>query len=494
MYRKILCLLLSAGMLLASACVKRPERPAERQPEPFTEDDSYSPAGETAQEPEEFQELPQKGDIVVFGSWEQNGEAADGPEQIRWIVLSADGNELTLFSEYCLDTVPFNEEQTGVTWETCTLRHWLNNDFYRDAFTEEERQMILLSHQGFWDNDYYGTDGGNDTDDYIFLLSAEAQERMYHTNDAARFAVASRHAFLTGCDTGYRTGYAAYWIAGGAANHEYALCVDAMGTYYDGGTDAWGTEVSCPYIGVRPCIRIKADGGLPENTANAYQTNAEETLAFRTEFENILYSLPSEFTVEEMDAPGYNSFDEAAEALADVLGTRDVRQFFAQIPWPQLYQNYGISYLKKIANKDDWAPAERYRRMTAFAGSSSKDGMIRAILEEPVTADFTSPYMQNAGYPFTRYKIFPWEGTQELWWEGSGSSWASMSKEIAGLFPGCEIRGFIVWPGELKDSFDPYTAPVLPRDENYNPVYCYAVLQDGLWYAGAISGAEVYLP
>ncbi|MBQ6603295.1 MAG: hypothetical protein IJH99_07850 [Eubacterium sp.] len=494
MSRKILCLLLSAGMLLTSACAKRQERSAVTQPVSYVEEESYSPGGEASQEPEEPQVLPQKGDIVVFGSWEQNGEAADGPEQIRWIVLSAGGNELTLFSEYCLDTVPFNEEQTRVTWETCTLRSWLNNDFYRDAFSEEERQLILLSHQSFWNNDYYGTDGGNDTDDYVFLLGADAQETMYQADAGARFAVATRHAYLTGCETGQYTGYATYWIAGAAANKEYALYVDAMGTYYDGGTDAWGAEVSSRDIGVRPCIRIRADGGLPENTANVYQTDAEETKAFRNEFENILYNLPYEFTIEEMDAPGYASFDEAAKALADVLGTRDVRQFFARIPWPQLYQEYGVRYLKKIANRDDWAPGERYRKMTAFAGSSSKEVMIRTLLDEPVTAEFAAPYMKNAGYTFTRYGIFPWEGTKDLWWEGSGSSWASMSKDIAGLFPGCEIRGFIVWPGELKDSFDPYTAPVLPRDENYNPVYCYAVLQDGLWYAGAISGAEVYLP
>ena len=203
MSRKILCPLLSAGMLLTSACAKRQERSAVTQPVSYVEEESYSPGGEASQEPEEPQVLPQRGDIVVFGSWEQNGEAADGPEQIRWIVLSAGGNELTLFSEYCLDTVPFNEEQTRVTWETCTLRSWLNNDFYRDAFSEEERQLILLSHQSFWNNDYYGTDGGNDTDDYVFLLGADAQETMYQADAGARFAVATRHAYLTGCETGH---------------------------------------------------------------------------------------------------------------------------------------------------------------------------------------------------------------------------------------------------------------------------------------------------
>ena len=96
---------------------------------------------------------------------------------LRW----RDGKAL-LLSKYGLEAKPYNTEYTDVTWETCTLRAWLNSDFLNKAFSAEEQSAILTttvdnsSSQGY--NDLISIDGNN-THDKIFLLSyAEANRYL----------------------------------------------------------------------------------------------------------------------------------------------------------------------------------------------------------------------------------------------------------------------------------------------------------------------------
>lgn len=121
--------------------------------------------------------------VVEFGSYPFGADDAKQP--IIWAVLKRDGNKALLLSAYGLDCKPYNENLKKVTWETCTLRKWLNEDFYHAAFTDEEKRQILLTKIENADNPEYQAPGGNDTEDKIFLLSidevkeylAEAYER-----------------------------------------------------------------------------------------------------------------------------------------------------------------------------------------------------------------------------------------------------------------------------------------------------------------------------
>ena len=67
------------------------------------------------------------GDIITIGRYPQND---DDPEPIEWIVLQKDGKRAFLLSRYVLDAIPYEESHDKVTWEECTLRAWLNDDFY----------------------------------------------------------------------------------------------------------------------------------------------------------------------------------------------------------------------------------------------------------------------------------------------------------------------------------------------------------------------------
>lgn len=124
-------------------------------------------------------------DCVYFGNYWQNDTDGDGnvdhqddKEPIKWRVLSVDGNDAFLMADQCLDAQPYNEEDEDVTWETCTLRTWLNDTFLYDAFSANERSAIRYTMVVNEDNSYYGTEGGNNTVDQVYVLS---EREAYNT-------------------------------------------------------------------------------------------------------------------------------------------------------------------------------------------------------------------------------------------------------------------------------------------------------------------------
>ena len=128
--------------------------------------------------------------MIILGTYEQDNNEKNGREPIEWIVLAADeDNHALVISRYGLDCRPYNQKNAHVTWQTCTLRAWLNHDFYITAFSEEEQKAILTkevdnsTRQG---NSVWEISGGENTSDKVFLLSyqetetylPDAQDRM----------------------------------------------------------------------------------------------------------------------------------------------------------------------------------------------------------------------------------------------------------------------------------------------------------------------------
>ncbi len=116
----------------------------------------------------------------VFGWYEQDGDESNGPEPIEWEILDQNENGTLLVSRYVLDRVAYdNDGDTYDTWETCSLREWLNNDFYNTAFDDEMKSRINTVTLVNEDNKKFGTPGGNDTNDKIFCLSLSEILRYY---------------------------------------------------------------------------------------------------------------------------------------------------------------------------------------------------------------------------------------------------------------------------------------------------------------------------
>ena len=98
------------------------------------------------------------GDIVYFGTYEQDNDTTNGKEDIEWLVLAKKGNRILVISDKALDRQPYNSSRTRVTWETCTFRKWLNNDFINAAFSDDENAMIPTVTVSADKNPEYDTD------------------------------------------------------------------------------------------------------------------------------------------------------------------------------------------------------------------------------------------------------------------------------------------------------------------------------------------------
>lgn len=208
------------------------------------------------------------GNYVTFGEYPQT-TAGEDMTPIEWLVLARDGDKALLISRYGLDAQPYNKDHTSVTWETCTLRTWLNGTFYNKAFSSAEQAAILTTSV---DNSKYqcysgwSTNGCNNTQDKVLLLSyAEANKYFGVTYDNRRNTKSrvapTAYAIAQGAyaDSFRRTadGTAAgqWWLRSpGLYHQDYAASV-----LTDGSFD--GHDVSSDYGSVRLAlwVNIEAD-------------------------------------------------------------------------------------------------------------------------------------------------------------------------------------------------------------------------------------------
>ena len=121
------------------------------------------------------------GDYVFFGKYPFEADGTEWP--IEWEVLANDGKKALLITKYGIDNVKYNEEDEDTTWETSSIRQWLNGTFINIAFNPLEQSKILATTVITADNvgesfdKKYHTKGGNDTTDKIFLLSLEEAKK-----------------------------------------------------------------------------------------------------------------------------------------------------------------------------------------------------------------------------------------------------------------------------------------------------------------------------
>lgn len=204
------------------------------------------------------------GNIVTFGSYEQDNDASNGAEPIEWIVIDVFNGAAQLISKYVLDGVAYGEANADaddylipVTWETSLMRAWLNGEFLNTAFTASEQVAIRMSHNLTKDNDEYGTSGGNDTDDKIYLLSAGDAERVFPEKED-RKCVPTAYALAKGIytKTEEKDGKA---TCGWFLRTPGAGPIVAAYVLRDGSIDISGAFVTWKDVGVRPVLWVNID-------------------------------------------------------------------------------------------------------------------------------------------------------------------------------------------------------------------------------------------
>lgn len=166
-----------------------------------------------------------KNETISFGGYE-------------WIVLATEVDRVLLIASDVLEKRAYHHKYEVVTWETCSLRAFLNGEFY-DRFSEEEKQRICETTIANRDNPEYKTFGGDDTTDYFFLLSLD-EVKLYFRGDSERTAT-------------YKGSPRWWWLrTPGIKNH-------AVFVSRDGSANINGYRIDDPYSGVRPAFYLKTN-------------------------------------------------------------------------------------------------------------------------------------------------------------------------------------------------------------------------------------------
>ncbi len=133
------------------------------------------------------------GDTVEFGNYEQDGNTDNGKEKMKWTVLDIKNGKLLLINNYCIEKRPYNDTFEETTWEECTLRKWLNNDFLTSSFTNEEAAKINTTYLSNHKNPSYRVPvGGKNTKDKVFILSYN-EAKFYLKNENMIHVKATKH-------------------------------------------------------------------------------------------------------------------------------------------------------------------------------------------------------------------------------------------------------------------------------------------------------------
>ena len=237
------------------------------------------------------------GNTQVANGYESNQVYWFRYEPIAWRVLNDAEGKVLLMTEKAIDSQPYNTDCEAVTWETSSVREWLNGDFFDIAFTADQQEDICDVSNVNNDNPIYGsyngvpspyagefkngypfagTEGGKDTVDKVFLPSFdEITDKAYGFNlnwtevddfgrfagyydtDSARLAVGTDYALSQGIwtehDTEEETKYSRYWLRTPGYGETYAAGV------LDDGRVSTGWFVNYTVLGIRPLICVDSD-------------------------------------------------------------------------------------------------------------------------------------------------------------------------------------------------------------------------------------------
>ena len=187
------------------------------------------------------------GSLISFGTYEQDNNIENGKENIDWWVLDKVDNKILVISKYVLDVQPYNTTYESTSWEECTLRNWLNNTFFNEAFSEVEKTIIPEVKVIAEKNSKYNIDQGKDTFDHVFLLSISECERYIK-------GVYFEYCYPTEYAKGAEKDFKCYWLLrtpGGGEKMCARVCEDTV-SYY-------GVFVDDTTNGIRPAIWISLE-------------------------------------------------------------------------------------------------------------------------------------------------------------------------------------------------------------------------------------------
>ena len=198
---------------------------------------------------------PAVGSIYQFGGFD-------------WRVLDVQNNKALLITEKIIEQRAYHVEFTDITWENCTLREYLNGEFYNSLGAE--KSAIAETRNENPDNPWYGTAGGRATTDKVFLLSLDELVKYFGDSGALRnkeryewknskYVLSPNGYYLHDQYDEARKAHApAGWTSWWWLRSPGGLSVDAVHVSHDGDILVGGDAVAGWVVGVRPALWLNS--------------------------------------------------------------------------------------------------------------------------------------------------------------------------------------------------------------------------------------------
>lgn len=161
-------------------------------------------------------------------------------QKIQWIVLQDSGKYILIITKYAIKRMPYNDELCYITWDKCSLRSWLNNEFYKEAFNNDERkkiQKMRIPSEIIKDQEF---DPSGETEDYISIMSIREYEHLFGKVLHWKCKTYPPEKIPVQC-----------WLRNNGLNERHAAFIGRSGAVHEG-----GSFVNSPRNGVRPIMWI----------------------------------------------------------------------------------------------------------------------------------------------------------------------------------------------------------------------------------------------
>ncbi|MCI8448018.1 MAG: hypothetical protein HFH30_06400 [Eubacterium sp.] len=179
-------------------------------------------------------------------------------QRIRWRVLQSEQDTLMLMADLCLDCKDYNTRRQIISWETSSIRKWLNDTFINSAFNGSEKNSIVEKTVENDKNSLYQTTAGQNTLDRIYLLSfKEAVNSEYgfyesvNAGSKSRTLQVSDYAYRMGAQQG-SSERGGWWLRTPGRTQDYASYVSTSGQ-----CDRAGMDVDTDKLAVVPVLNIR---------------------------------------------------------------------------------------------------------------------------------------------------------------------------------------------------------------------------------------------
>ena len=187
-------------------------------------------------------------DVIINGSkYHKTENNYFKYEPIKWRVLHYENSEAFLLADAILDSQPYHSENEEIDWKKSSIRAWLNNEFINKAFSNEENKAINTVELINKDNSKYGTQGGKNTSDKLFLLSLSEVDETEESKEYGFWDKKTRK-----CKNDNFSEETYFWWLRSPGNSSH----DAAGVYYYGWVFGYGYDVQEPAGGIRPALYL----------------------------------------------------------------------------------------------------------------------------------------------------------------------------------------------------------------------------------------------